>query len=150
MTKDLSFEGFSKLSEKDSSLREAMTRCFETAPSCLSHSFAKEIAVRAGAAESQNQHVTVDPVDQESVRLDMALLVSDPVSRQGMVVALFRQRPVSAAPAQHGEQEAVSLEVLVPHRAARPDQAGLQFEHLSRASQSSAVLPPYGKAGSCV
>lgn len=46
----------------------------------------------AGAGQGQHQNIVLHPIDQQPVRLDMTLPVSDPITRQGVVAVLLRQR----------------------------------------------------------
>lgn len=55
-------------------------------------SFAKQITVASCAGQGQHENIVLNAVDQQPVRLDVALPVAYPVSGQSMVFVLFRKR----------------------------------------------------------
>ena len=54
--------------------------------------FSEEIAVRPGAGEGQDQYIPLKAIDQQPIRQDVTLSVTGPISGQGMIAVLFRQR----------------------------------------------------------
>lgn len=51
--------------------------------------FSEQVAVRSGASQGQHQHFILNAVDQQPIREDMTLTVSDPISGQ-CVILVFR------------------------------------------------------------
>ena len=54
--------------------------------------FSKQITVRSGAGESQHQNIIFNAINQKPVRLDMTLPMPDSITRQCVVLILFRKR----------------------------------------------------------
>ena len=54
--------------------------------------FAKQIAVRAGTSQRQDENIVLDAVNQQPIWLDVAFAMTDPIPGQGVILVCVRKR----------------------------------------------------------
>ena len=69
--------------------------------------FPEQVAVRSGAGQGQHQHFILDAVDQQPIREDMTLTVSDPITGQRVILVLFGERFTHCKGGDHFLQQLV-------------------------------------------
>ena len=55
-------------------------------------SFIEQVAVRPGAGQRQHQHIVLNPVDEQPVRLNVAFPMPRPIAGQVVIAVFIRQR----------------------------------------------------------